>query len=73
MESPILLTEISTQIGGSVFFACLLLSVFFFVAIESIWLIKKLRGSSAVRVSQEHSDLIWSIIPAIVLLSLTYA
>ena len=72
MGSPFLLADSWLQKGDSVFYGCLLLSVFLFVAIESSWLIRKLSAPARVRVPQEHSDLVWSIIPAIVLLCLTY-
>lgn len=71
-ESPFLIAGSWLQKGDFVFYTCLLVSVFFFVAIESSWLIRKFSAPGRAKVLGENSDLIWSIIPALVLLSLSY-
>lgn len=56
------------QKGDFVFLAVLFLCVFVFVAVESIWLLRQMK-----KPERKHIHLIWSVIPALVLLVLTWA
>ena len=54
------------QRGDFIFLVVLFLCVFAFVALESVWLLRQLRAT------QKKQDLLlWSVIPALVLFTLT--
>jgi hypothetical protein len=56
------------QRGDFIFLWVLFFSVFSFVAIESIWLLRQMK-----KPERKHVHLIWSLFPALVLLGLTWA
>lgn len=59
---------IGIQRGDFVFLVVLFLAVFSFVAIESIWMVRKLKGKGQ---PSSAKDLVWSLIPALVFLVLS--
>lgn len=69
MKSPVS-DFVSSQIqrGDFVFLAVLFSSVFAFVALESIWLLRQFK-----KPVRRQVDLVWSVIPALVLFFLTWA
>lgn len=67
MKSPISdFVFLQIQRGDFVFLAVLFFCIFVFVAIESVWLIRQIQKKSV-----KQSALVWSFIPALVLLLLT--
>lgn len=67
MKSPLSdFVTFQIQRGDFVFLSVLFVCVFAFVALESVWLLRQLRSTK-----QKHDQLVWSVIPALVLLVLT--
>jgi len=67
MKSPLSdFVSIQIQRGDFIYFVVLFLCIFAFVALESVWLIRKLRDSE-----KKQKQLLWSLIPALVLFGLT--
>lgn len=56
------------QRGDFVFLAVLFVAVFGFIAVESLWMLRKIKGEGRV---SHPKDLVWSLIPALVFLILT--
>jgi heme/copper-type cytochrome/quinol oxidase subunit 2 len=56
------------QRGDFIFLSVLFVCVFIFVAVESVWLVRQMKQTE-----KKHIHLIWSVIPALVLLVLTWA
>lgn len=56
------------QRGDFVFLAVLFSAVFGFVAVESIWMLQKIKGEGR---ASSPKDLVWSLIPALVFLILS--
>lgn len=55
----------------SVFSVVLLISIFLFVTAEVFWVFKKTVSPDSLKVPNQHFEMIWSFIPAVVLLLLT--
>lgn len=61
----------STLRPDSVFSFVLLSAILFFVAAEVFWVFKKTVKPDALQVPDQHFEIIWSFIPALVLILLT--
>jgi len=69
MKSPVSdFVFFQIQRGDFVFLAVLYSSIFVFVALESIWLVRQFK-----KPVRRQVDLVWSVIPALVLFFLTLA
>lgn len=69
MES--VFSEILRLRPDSVFSVVLLISIFLFVTAEVFWVFRKTVRPDALKVPDQHFEVIWSFIPALVLLLLT--
>jgi len=68
MKSPLSdFVSVQIQRGDFIFLVVLCLCVFAFVSLESIWLLRQLREPE-----KKQKQLLWSLIPALVLLGLTW-
>ncbi len=67
MKSPLSdFVTFQIQRGDFVFLSVLFVCVFAFVALESVWLLRQLKSAQ-----KKQDQLVWSVIPALVLLVLT--
>lgn len=72
MES---LSSFDTSLGlnvDSIFYFVLLLSITVFILTEIIWVFGKSFRTSRLLVPKQHVEVIWSLVPALVLLLLTF-
>lgn len=70
MES--VFSEVVALRPDSLFSFVLVVSIFLFVAAEVFWVFKKSARPESLRVPAQHLEIVWSLIPALVLLLLTF-
>ena len=72
MESLSGLSFFLAQKADSIFYFVLLAAIFVFIVIETVWVLKKSWGSSSLNIPKQHLEVVWSLIPAVVLFFLTF-